>query len=290
MVRVGGPKSVLSIFLLCCLGLLALSACAPAASTPSSSSSTRLSGPEVRTAKARHVASAPAFAACEQRLERSPDPVVAIVGASYTAGVGPSNPHLSWAVRLAHTLRWNAVIDGVPGAGYVRTAADGQGPAVRMLAGEDLAAIRPKLVILQLGHDDIGVPLSVERRAVATTLAYIREQDPGARIALITVFTAGRPSLAALRTDQAIVSAAAGLPGVIIMDPLAQHWVFARAKRGGLHPSAAGDAWIAAEVASILRANGVLPATVAGASGPVICDPGFLLRHAPASHPVRRIA
>ena len=76
------------------------------------------------------------FTACEQRIERGPGrvPALAIVGASYTAGVGPDNPALSWAADLARKLRWDAVIYGVPGAGYVRTGTDGLGPMARMLA------------------------------------------------------------------------------------------------------------------------------------------------------------
>ena len=44
-------------------------------------------------------------------------PVVAIVGASFTAGVGAEDPAGSWAVLLARQLRWNAFVYGVPGAG-----------------------------------------------------------------------------------------------------------------------------------------------------------------------------
>lgn len=66
------------------------------------------------------------FTACEQRIESASGrvPVMAIVGASYTAGVGPDNPALSWAADLARDLRWDAVIDGVPGP-----ATCAQGPA-----------------------------------------------------------------------------------------------------------------------------------------------------------------
>src|ERR1700691_2788651 len=158
-----GAKSVVAACLLCCLGLLALGACSAPSPTPRAAAAR----PATRAAKVRRVAPGAGFAACEQRLERSPGPVLDIAGASFTAGTGPDDAHVSWAVQLAHTLRWNAVIDGVPGAGYVRTGAGGHGPAVRILAREDLAATRPKLVVLQLGHDDIGVPPAVERRAVA---------------------------------------------------------------------------------------------------------------------------
>jgi hypothetical protein len=85
--------------------------------------------------KTRVVAPRDGLAVCEQRLERTPRraPVLAVVGASCTAGVGPGNPALSWAVQLARMLHWNAVIDGVPGAGYARTGTGDQGPVLRMV-------------------------------------------------------------------------------------------------------------------------------------------------------------
>ena len=66
-------------------------------------------------------------AACEQKLERDQGqgrgqdghsvPALAIVGASFTAGVGSGNPGQSWAADLADLLHWDTVIDGDPGAG-----------------------------------------------------------------------------------------------------------------------------------------------------------------------------
>ena len=65
---------------------------------------------------------------------------MAIVGASYTAGIGPDNPAQSWAVRLARLLHWNAVIYGVPGAGYVaRRPAAGAGRSTGCCAGNSCA-------------------------------------------------------------------------------------------------------------------------------------------------------
>lgn len=219
--------------------------------------------------------------ACEQRIESQPRPlpVVAIVGASYTTGVGPGNPELSWAVLLARQLRWNAVIDGDSGAGYVKAGDGGRGPMNHLLSQEDLGRLRPALVIVQAGHDDAGVPLWLESRQVGATLDMIRSAAPGARIALLTTFTGG--AFPATRTgggspllrgtDRAIVTAgSAADPQVIIMDPLAGGWKFPRAA-DGLHPTAAGDQWIARTVAAILRAHGVLPAA-ATATAPLICD------------------
>jgi lysophospholipase L1-like esterase len=217
------------------------------------------------------------FGACEEKIKRGPHGIrtLAIVGASYTAGVGPDNPALSWAADFARKLRWNAVIYGVPGAGYVRTGTGGLGPMSRMLDAERLPRLAPALVIVQAGHDDGGVPAPIEHRQVAATIDLIRAAAPHARIALLTVFSlpTGPVPAALYRADRVIVTAARDAdPHVIIMDPLTGHWKFSRA-HGGLHPTAAGDAWIAQKVASILRGDRIAaaPKTVTSA---VICDIG----------------
>lgn len=143
----------------------------------------------------------------------------------------------------------------------------------RLLAVERLAELAPSLVIVQAGHNDDGVTAQVERRQVLRTIDLIRMEAPRARIALLTVFSSpsGPVPPALFRTDQAIVTAAREVdPRVIIMDPLTGHWKFQHADEG-LHPTAAGDAWIARKVATILRDHGIAasPSTVTGA---VICE------------------
>jgi acyl-CoA thioesterase I len=188
-----------------------------------------------------------------------PVPLMVVVGASFTAGVG-SGPGRSWAVVLARRLRWDAVIHADPGAGYARAGAGRRGPVAAEVARAGLRALAPSLVIVQAGHDDIGVPPRVERRRVERAVALIRAEAPGARIALLTVFAGRSPRAAAYRTDEAIVRAArAADRTVIIIDPLAAGWKFQRS-RDGLHPTALGSAWIAGRVAAVLREHGVRPA------------------------------
>jgi lysophospholipase L1-like esterase len=261
------------------LGLLSWSLAAPAAATgPGSAPTARTLGAREHTRVV--TAGGDALGACELRLERARNglPAMAVVGASFTAGTGPGNAALSWAVRLAQTLGWNAVVDGVPGAGYVRAGAGREGPVARLLAREDLRALDPGLVIVQAGHDDSGVPSSLERQRVRQVIAMIRADAPRARIGLLTVFAgqSGPNAGLSLVNDAIIAAAQAADPHVIVMNPLDGGWRFQRAARGGLHPSAAGDAWIAAKAAAILRAHGVLPAADGhdGASGAVICDSG----------------
>ena len=214
--------------------------------------------------------------ACEQGIERASGPGVprlAIVGASFTAGVG-SGADRSWAVLLARHLRWDAVVDGVPGAGYVRAGAGpgSRGPVAAEIARAGLRALRPSLVIVQAGHDDIGVPPALERRRVEQAVGVIRAEAPRAKIVLLTVFP-GRSHRGASRTDRAIVAAArAADPAMIIIDPLTAGWRYAHV-RDGLHPTAAGSAWIAGRVAAVLREYGVRPAPVSAGRGAIICDP-----------------
>lgn len=195
---------------------------------------------------------------------------MAVVGASFTAGVG-SGPARSWAVVLARHLRWDAVVYGVPGAGYVRAGGGrsrARGPVAAEIGRVDLRALRPSLVIVQAGHDDIGVPSAVERQQVEQVVGLIRAQAPRARIALLTVFPGRAHRAAASRTDQAIVTAArAADPEVIIVDPA--QWRYSHV-RDGLHPTAAGSAWIAGRVAAVLGEHGVRPAPGGAA---IICGP-----------------
>jgi acyl-CoA thioesterase I len=231
-------------------------------------------GPARPHARPAMLSLATPLAACEARIERQPRrlPTLAIVGASYTAGTGPGNPEQSWAVLLARQLRWNAVIYGVPGAGYASASASGRGPMARMLGQEGLRGLGPALVIVQAGHDDAGLPAGLERRRVGAAVNLIRAAAPAARVALVTTFASSPDGSPALRRiDRAIVTAGtAADPSVIIMDPLAGRWTFPRAA-DGLHPTAAGDAWIAHTVAALLLARGVRPAPLTSAV-PVICD------------------
>ena len=254
----------------CCIAVTAAAVAACAHGAGDQAGDVRIRMPAVRGQ----------FTACEQRIERAAGrvPTMAIVGASYTDGVGPDNPALSWAADLARNLRWDAAIDGVPGAGYVRSGSGGLGPMARLLGAERLPELSPSLVLVQAGFNDGTVPAGIERQQVRRTIELIRAEAPHARIGLVTVFTSpARPIPARFyRVDAAIVAAArAADPSVIIMDPLTGQWAYQHLD-DGLHPTAAGDAWIARKVGAILRAHGIVshPATTAG-TAPITCNLGI---------------
>jgi lysophospholipase L1-like esterase len=243
------------------------------------------------------------LAACEQRLQRARQdsgqqlPTVVIVGASITAGVGAGQPDRSWAALLVRRLGWNAVVYGDPGAGYVRPGIHRRGPVARELSEVNLRKLNPALVIVQAGHNDMGVPAQLEQQRVKQVIAQIRAAAPDAGIALITVFVGRLHRPAAYQTDRTIVAAAkAADPAVIIMDPLAGQWKYARI-RDGLHPTAAGSQWIAGQVGQVLERRGVHPllaprgesAEPGGRADNVVCNFGLQVPAAVQTPPVKPV-
>jgi acyl-CoA thioesterase I len=195
-----------------------------------------------------------------------PRPLLVVLGASFTAGVGAESPSQNWAVRLAELIRWRAVTIGVPGAGYVEPGAAGLGPMAREVIRAHLTARRPSLIIIQAGHDDLRIPPRAEEASVARLVERLRSDVPGARLAFLTVFSAPNAPPVVLRqemgTDLAIV---AGIrkadAGAVVLDPLRNHWRFPRNDGGaGLHPSARGHLVIAERIARALVRAGLVAA------------------------------
>jgi len=198
-------------------------------------------------------------------------PLLAVIGASFAAGVGAGGHRESWAYQLARQRGWRIVISADPGAGFVNTGARHLGPLSRLAGGLDLVRLAPMMVIVQGGHNDVGRSEALVATRVRELVAELRRAVPRARLAIISVFPTRRgPSRAARATDRAIVQAArAADPSVLVVDPLTERWVFPRLA-DGLHPSAAGHAWIAARLAQDLTGaarGGQVVAVVADRGG-----------------------
>jgi lysophospholipase L1-like esterase len=187
-------------------------------------------------------------------------PLMVVVGASFTAGVGAAQVTDGWAYALARELGWRAVIRGVPGAGYVEAGAGDAGPIGRELHQLDIARLQPQLIIVQAGHNDAGVPADVLSSRVSDLLQTLRAEDHGATVALVTVFATGQqPSLADLATDRTLTATARQVdPRALVLDPLVQHWRFPTVA-DHLHPDPSGHLWIAHRVAEGLLAAGLRP-------------------------------
>ena len=185
-------------------------------------------------------------------------PLLAVVGASFSAGVGAGHLSDAWPEDLARIMHWRLIVSADPGAGYVNPGAGHRGPFSRLAARLNLARAHPQTVIIQGGHDDVGRPLTLIRQRVQSLIASVRRAAPGARLVLLTVFPRGNnPPAAVWATDRAIVAGARRAdPAVLIFDPLAGHWHFPRIA-DHLHPTPAGHRWIAERLAAGLRGHQV---------------------------------
>lgn len=177
--------------------------------------------------------------------------VLAVVGASFSAGVGAGSKSLAWPADLGRILHLPVAVSADPGAGYVNLGAGRRGP-FRVLARKlNLATLRPQLVLIQGGHNDINHPAALVGANVRGLIRQIRCESPNSRIGIVSVFPTGAvASPAARATDRVIVTAArAADPQVLVFDPITGGWRFPRIG-DDLHPSVAGHRWIAEKIAA----------------------------------------
>ena len=189
-------------------------------------------------------------------------PTLAVVGASFAAGIGAGSPEHAWPADLGRLLHWRVVVSADPGAGFVSRGDHGRGPFDRLAGALDLPTLHPGLVIVQGGHDDIGQPQSVIAQRVRALIDTIHRQVPGARIAVLSVFCDQQgPTKAQRETDATIIDAARRAdPSVLVFDPLAGNWQFPRI-HDHLHPTPAGHQDIANRLAAELGRAGVVNTT-----------------------------
>ncbi len=187
-------------------------------------------------------------------------PLLAVVGASISAGSGASSPDQAYPALLAGKLGWQSMVSAEPGAGYIARGKHKLGPMLRLLPKLQLTVHHPTVVIVQAGYNDIGAPPTELADSVREVLEEIRTEAPDAAVGVLTVFPKGQPSPGAWATDTIIVDAARNAdPHVYIFDPLASGWAFPK-QFDHLHPTAGGQQWIADRLASEFRKDGLAPA------------------------------
>lgn len=185
-------------------------------------------------------------------------PLLVVIGASFSVGVGAGSSKLAWPEDMARLLRWRLIVSADPGAGYINRGTDRLGPFSRLLGRIHLARLHPRLVIIQGGHDDIGWPPRLERIRVRRLVQRIEREAPGAQIAVVSVFSARRhPRQRAWAIDKAVVSGAkAADPNVLIFNPIRSQWSYPRLP-GHLHPTRTGYRWLAHRLVHLLAKNGL---------------------------------
>ncbi|HEY2701891.1 MAG TPA: SGNH/GDSL hydrolase family protein [Pseudonocardiaceae bacterium] len=189
-------------------------------------------------------------------------PTLAVVGASFAAGIGAGSPDHAWPADLGRLLHWRVVVSADPGAGFVARGDHDRGPFDRLAGALDLSKLNPGLVIVQGGHNDAGASQALIAQRMRALIETIRQQAPNAKIGVLSVFCDQQgPTRAQRESDATIVGAARRAdPSVLIFDPLAGHWQFPRI-HDHLHPTPAGHQDIANRLAAALGRAGVVNTT-----------------------------
>lgn len=186
-------------------------------------------------------------------IELPAEPVLLVMGDSYTAGVGADQPDQGWAYLVAGQLGYPTNIDGVSGTGFA-WGGGGQDE----LAGEyetrlrDIAAnpaFVPNVLILQGGQNDSQVPNTEEvTAATAQTIEAARRFWPGVQVVVLGP-SAPQPLAEELRGVNSAVRAGAAAAGAPFIDAIEAGWFTTANSPGfdadGAHPNSAGHAYLA---------------------------------------------
>ncbi|WP_411374060.1 SGNH/GDSL hydrolase family protein [Arthrobacter sp. MPF02] len=202
------------------------------------------------TATATATASAPVQ---QPAIELPAEPVLLILGDSYTAGDGAGRPDQGWANLVARQLRYPATIEGAGGTGFAwgggaQDELDGEYETrLRQIAADP--AFVPNLLILQGGQNDAQIQDADEVRTATTqTIEAARRFWPGIQVVVLGP-CAPQPLAEDLRTVNSAVRAGAEAANAPFIDAIEGGWFTAgnspEFDADGAHPNAAGHAHIA---------------------------------------------
>ncbi|MDQ0000556.1 SGNH/GDSL hydrolase family protein [Pseudarthrobacter sulfonivorans] len=197
----------------------------------------------------------PSASATAQRLgiELPAQPVLLILGDSYTAGMGAAREDQGWAYVVADSLGYPTNIDGVPGTGF----AWGGGPQddrgleyeVRLREIAEDPRFVPNLLILQGGQNDAFLNNPDELKTATTqTIETARRLWPGVQVVVLGP-SAPQPLAEELSSANTAVRAGAEAASAPFIDAYEAGWFTAANSPGldadGAHPNTAGYAHMA---------------------------------------------
>lgn len=217
--------------------------------TPAATAAPPLATPAA-TATGTATSSAPAQ---QPAIELPAEPVLLILGDSYTAGDGAGRPDQGWAYLVTRQLRYPATIDGAGGTGFAwgggaQDELDGE-YETRLRQIADDPSFVPNILILQGGQNDARIQdLDEVRTATTQTIEAARRFWPGIQIVVLGP-SAPQPLAEDLRTVNNAVRAGAAAANAPFIDAIEAGWFTAGNSPefdfDGAHPNAAGHAHIA---------------------------------------------
>lgn len=188
------------------------------------------------------------------KAQRDEPPVLMVVGDSFTVGSGPVPTWQSYAAEAARQLRWQPVIAGAGGTGFVNPGRVGRN---FQQSFEDELAWRPApdVLIISGGHNDRRWSSLRVRQAAARLVWTARGYWPHTRIILIGPIWLGSPPSRAYSVRDALFEVAQR-EQVAFLDPMKQRWGNVMLP-DGVHPTRNGHLRIARWLVTALRSYAV---------------------------------
>ncbi|WP_066293787.1 SGNH/GDSL hydrolase family protein [Arthrobacter sp. B6] len=197
----------------------------------------------------------PTATATAQRLgiQLPVEPVLLILGDSYTAGVGAAPADQGWAYLVAGSLGYPTNIEGEPGTGFAWGGGAQDELAleyeVRLQTIAEDPSFVPNLLILQGGQNDSLISNSEEiKRATAQTIESARRFWPGVQVVVLGP-SAPQPFAEELTAANTAVRAGAEAANAPFIDAYEAGWFTDANSPGfdfdGAHVNTAGHAHIA---------------------------------------------
>jgi lysophospholipase L1-like esterase len=197
---------------------------------------------------------------------RAKAPVVMILGDSYTAGLPDVAPEQTFAAETARRLKWQLIIGGRYGSGFVTPGRTRQ--TFAMLFDEQLAwRPAPDMIVVSGGHNDWPHSYEKVTTAARQLLTTIKRRWPASRLVLMGPLWGSDPPPKGLQVRDALQDVAGRLR-VPFIDPLAEQWITgdihsgignapAYIRRDGTHPNPEGNRYFADRFITDLRKLGL---------------------------------
>jgi lysophospholipase L1-like esterase len=193
-------------------------------------------------------------------------PVVMVLGDSYTAGLPDMAPEQTYAADTARRLKWQLIIAGHYGSGFVAPGRTHQTFAT--LFNEQLAwRPAPDMIVVSGGHNDWPHSYDQVTTAARQLLTAIKRRWPSSRLVLMGPLWGSDPPPKSLQVRDALQDVAGRLR-VPFIDPLAEQWITgdihsgignapAYIRRDGTHPTPVGNRYFADRLITDLRKLGL---------------------------------
>lgn len=147
---------------------------------------------------------------------------VVFIGDSFTAGAGAATPESRWTTLLATRQKWSETNLAHPQSGYVQTGTTGECTPSTCPAFPDVVseavAVKPALVVIAGGANDLGHDKSKVTEAVTRTVGGIRSAAPKAQVVVVNPWWDLRPKDPKLADYTQAIRAAAIAAGAIWAD------------------------------------------------------------------------